>query len=311
MKYMRALITGCAGFIGSTLLDILLKTKFDVIGIDSFSNYYSREIKERNILDALNNKKFTFIEDDLLNIDEYPEVDYVFHLAAQAGVRASWGSNFEIYTKNNIEVTQRILESYINKKLKKFIYASSSSVYGDAALPMCEDALTRPVSPYGVSKLAGENLCYLYWKNYGIPAVSLRYFTVYGPRQRPDMAINKFIKKILHKDILTIFGDGKQQRDFTYVEDIVNATHLAAERACPGEVLNIGGGNKISVNDLIKTIERISGVQANIEYNPSQKGDVENTWADTSKAKKMLNWTPQCDLETGLKNYLRWLVNEQ
>jgi UDP-glucose 4-epimerase len=307
---MKALITGCAGFIGSTLLDKLLQKDFEVIGIDSLTDYYSKEIKEKNISNALNSKKFRFLEEDILNIDNFPDVDYVFHLAAQAGVRASWGRNFKIYTQNNIEATQKILEFYINHNIKKFVYASSSSVYGNAALPMREDTLTRPVSPYGVSKLAGENLCYLYWMNYGIPTTSLRYFTVFGPRQRPDMAINKFAKKILHKDTLEIFGDGKQQRDFTYVDDIVNATYLAAERASPGEVFNIGGGSKISVNDLIKTIEKISGVEAKVEYKPSQKGDVENTLADISKANEILKWTPQYDLETGLRNYLRWLVYE-
>jgi UDP-glucose 4-epimerase len=161
-----------------------------------------------NISNALNRNNFEFIEKDILEMDKFPEVDYVFHLAAQAGVRASWGKNFEIYTRSNVEATQRLLAFYKDHNIKKFVYASSSSVYGDAELPMKEDSLLKPVSPYGVTKLAGENLCYLYWKNYGVLTVSLRYFTVYGPRQRPDMAIHKFVTAILNGDEITIFGDG-------------------------------------------------------------------------------------------------------
>ena len=169
-------------------------------------------------------------------MDKFPEVDYVFHEAAQAGVRASWGKSFDVYTRNNIETTQKLLEFYKGIKIKKFVYASSSSVYGDAELPMREDSLLKPVSPYGVTKLAAENLCYLYWKNYNVPTVSLRYFTVYGPRQRPDMAIHKFVKAILKGDEITVFGDGTQTRDFTYVDDAVEATILAAESNSVGEV---------------------------------------------------------------------------
>ena len=235
---MKVLVTGCAGFIGSHLVDKLLEQGYEVIGMDCFTDYYPREIKEKNISNALKNKNFKLIGGDILNMDKFPEVNYVFHLAAQAGVRVSWGKNFEIYTRNNIEATQKLLEFYKDRKIKKFVYASSSSVYGDAELPMKEDSLLKPVSPYGVTKLAGENLCYLYWKNYNVPTVSLRYFTVYGSRQRPDMAIHKFVNAILEENKITVFGDGTQTRDFTYVDDAVEATILAAGNDLVGEVFN-------------------------------------------------------------------------
>ena len=214
---MKTFVTGCGGFIGSHLVDRLLELGYEVTGIDCFTDYYSREIKEANISNALKHNNFKLIEEDILDMDKFPEVDYIFHLAAQAGVRASWGKSFEIYTRNNIEATQKLLEFYKDREIKKFVYASSSSVYGDAELPMREDSLLKPVSPYGVTKLAGENLCYLYWKNYQVPTVSLRYFTVYGPRQRPDMAIHKFVKAISNNEEITVFGDGSQTRDFTFV----------------------------------------------------------------------------------------------
>jgi nucleoside-diphosphate-sugar epimerase len=253
---MKALATGCAGFIGSHLTERLLEQGYDVIGIDCFTDYYPREIKEANVANALAHSNFKLIEEDILEMDNYPEVDFVFHVAAQAGVRASWGMSFEIYTRNNIEATQKLLEFYKDTSLKKFVYASSSSVYGDAKLPMREDSLLKPVSPYGVTKLAGENLCYLYWKNYNVPTVSLRYFTVYGPRQRPDMAIHKFVKAILNDEEIAVFGDGSQTRDFTYVDDAVEANIFAANNDIVGEVFNVGGGSKISVHKLIGEIER-------------------------------------------------------
>lgn len=304
---MKVLVTGGAGFIGSHLIDRLLESGYEVIGIDCFTDYYSREIKEANISNALNHRNFELIEEDILEMAEYPEVDYVFHLAAQAGVRASWGKSFEIYTRNNIEVTQRLLEFYKDKKIKKFVYASSSSVYGDAELPMKENNLLKPVSPYGVTKLAGENLCYLYWKNYGVPTISLRYFTVYGPRQRPDMAIHKFVRTILNlnNEEITVYGDGTQTRDFTYIDDAVEATIIAAKSDSDGEVFNVGGGTRISVNELIKKIDDIIGKKANIKYIEKQKGDVRDTLADTSKIKK-LGWKPKVEIKEGLKKFWDW-----
>ena len=223
-------MTGAAGFIGSNLSENLIDSGNHVIGVDCFTDYYPKEQKLANLKNLLSHGSFTFLEEDIvsLNLDKLLEgIDYVFHEAAQPGVRSSWGSNFEVYTRNNISATQRLLEASRKVKLKKFVYASSSSVYGDCPLPMREDRLTRPVSPYGVSKLAAEHLCYLYWKNYAIPTVSLRYFTVFGPRQRPDMAFNRFIRAILKGDEITVFGNGSQTRDFTYVSDIVQANVLA------------------------------------------------------------------------------------
>lgn len=303
---MRALVTGCAGFIGSHLVDKLLRIGYQVVGIDCFTDFYPREIKEANITNALSNSNFKLITQDILDIDEgdIPEVDYVFHLAAQAGVRASWGQNFEIYTRNNIEATQRLLEFYKERGIKKFVYASSSSVYGRAKLPMREDSLLQPESPYGVTKLTGENLCYLYWSSHCVPVISLRYFSVYGPRQRPDMAIHRFVQAILNIKEVTVYGDGHQTRDFTYVDDVVGATLLAADSDIAGEFLNVGGGYRISVNELISKIEKVMGKKAKPKYVASQRGDVRDTLADIRKAKELLNWEPRVKIEEGLARYI-------
>jgi UDP-glucose 4-epimerase len=300
------LVTGCAGFIGSHLVDRMLELGYKGIGIDCFTDYYPREIKEANISNALKNKNFKLIEEDILKMDKFPEVDYVFHEAAQAGVRASWGKSFDIYTRNNEEATQRLLEFYKDLSIKKFVYASSSSVYGDTELPMKENSLLKPVSPYGVTKLAGENLCYLYYKNYGVPTISLRYFTVYGPRQRPDMAIHKFVKAILNGEEITVFGDGTQTRDFSYINDVIEANILAAKSDIVGEVFNIGGGSRISMNNLIKIMEDVLGKKAKVKYMEKQKGDVRDTWADVNKAKADLGWTSKVEIDEGLKRFVDW-----
>jgi len=304
---MKALVTGCAGFIGSHLTERLLKEGFEVIGIDCFTDYYPRQVKERNLAQIWTNKRFKFIGEDILQINDFPEVDYVFHQAAQAGVRASWGKDFEVYTRNNVLATQKLLESYKERSIKKFVYASSSSVYGDSRLPMRENIVPNPVSPYGVTKLAGEHLCYLYYKNYGIPVVSLRYFTVYGPRQRPDMAIYKFTQAILNESELTVYGDGEQTRDFTYIDDVIEANMLAAKSNIQGEAFNIGGGSRITVNELISIISSKLGRTANTRYVPVPKGDVAHTWADVSHASKYLGWTPKVNIADGLQNYLGML----
>ena len=307
---MKALVTGCAGFIGSTLADRLLAEGYEVVGIDRFSDYYSREIKERNLSGAIGHPHFTLIEEDILRMDAFPVVDYVFHLAAQAGVRASWGKSFEVYTRDNVQATQHLLECYKNTGIKKFVYSSSSSVYGDVELPMREGHPVQPVSPYGVTKLAAEHLCYLYWKNYGVPTVSLRYFTVYGPRQRPDMGINKFVRAALNGEAITVYGDGTQTRDFTYIEDIVEANVLAAMSDVGGEVFNIGGGNRISVSDLIGAIEEVTGKSATVEHTGEQKGDVKDTWADTQKAEELLGWHARIGIAEGLARYVDWIQEE-
>ena len=309
---MKALVTGTAGFIGSTLTEKLLKEGYEVIGVDCFIDYYSRKLKEKNMESFIDNNNFTFIEKNILDIDLkglLKDIDYIFHQAAQAGVRASWGEDFEIYSDNNIMGTQKLLEAAKESNIKKFVYASSSSVYGDTDnLPMKETNRLQPVSPYGVSKLAAENLCYLYYKNFNVPTVSLRYFTVFGERQRPDMAFHIFIKAILEDKKLTIFGDGKQSRNFTHVDDIVKANILAAESDVKGEIFNIGGdGERVVLNDAISLMEDIIGKKANREYQSVVKGDVKHTSADCSKARKMLNYNPEVSFKEGLKREIEFL----
>lgn len=304
---MKSLITGCAGFIGSHLTDNLLQEGHEVTGIDCFTDYYSRQVKENNIKNALNHENFTLIEEDIVDLPEFPEVDYIFHQAAQAGVRASWGKSFDIYTRYNLLATQKLLEYYKDCEIKKFVYASSSSIYGNVdELPIREDTPKNPYSPYGVTKLAAENLCSLYFQNYGTPTVSLRYFTVYGPRQRPDMGINKFVHAILNDDIIEIFGDGSQTRDFTYVSDVVQANLLAARSDAAGESFNIGGGSRISVTDLIGLIEDAAGKDAQIKYIEAQKGDVQHTYADVTKAGRLIGYKPTVGIGEGVKKYVEW-----
>lgn len=308
----KALVTGVAGFIGSHLAERLLREGFEVVGIDSFEDYYARWIKEKNIESLLKNKSFIFLKknissDDFFNLPQLKSFDCIFHQAAQAGVRKSWGKDFEIYTKNNILVTQKLLEYAKEKDVKKFIYASSSSVYGDAkSLPFKESSPAKPFSPYGVSKLAGENLCYLYFRNFGVPVVSLRYFTVYGPRQRPDMAFHKFIRGIILDEEIEIYGDGTQTRDFTYVDDVVEANILSLNSP-PGEVFNIGGGESISLIDALRLIEKLLGKKAKVKKREPQKGDLQDTLADIKKAKRIINYKPKVKIEEGLEKEILWI----
>jgi nucleoside-diphosphate-sugar epimerase len=310
---VKAFVTGCAGFIGSTLTDRLLGDGADVIGIDSFEDYYPRAAKERNLSGALAHPRFRFVEAHIQDAD-LPALlrdrTHIFHLAAQAGVRKSWGRDFDIYTRNNIEATQRLLEAAAAMpSLERLVYSSSSSVYGDrVAMPMREDALPEPVSPYGVSKLAAEQLCYLYFVNFRVPAVSLRYFTVYGPRQRPDMAFHKFLRATIKDEPIGVFGDGDQTRDFTFIADAVNANVLAAARGVPGRVYNIGGGSRVSVNDVLKVIERVTGRRPRVNVDPVQKGDMRHTYADTSRAREDLGYAPAVGLEAGLTAEYQWLT---
>ncbi len=308
---MRSLVTGCTGFIGSHLTEKLLREGHEVIGIDCFTDYYSREIKENNIQKALSDENFTFLEKDIINLSTFPDVDYVFHQAAQAGVRASWGKSFEIYTENNILVTQKLLEYYKDRNLNKFVFASSSSIYGNTdELPIPEDTQKKPFSPYGVTKLAAENLCLLYYMNYGTPTVSLRYFTVYGPRQRPDMGINKFVHAVLNEDRIEVYGDGNQTRDFTFISDVVEANLLAAYSDVIGEYFNIGGGSRISVNDLLKLIGKVVGKDIHTKYIEMQKGDVQHTFADVTKAEKMIGYKSVIGIEQGIIKYVDSITNE-
>jgi UDP-glucose 4-epimerase len=310
---VKALVTGAAGFIGSHLSAALLDRGAEVTGIDCFTDYYPRFIKEMNLGVNAAKPGFHFIGGSLQSADLAALLEgktHVFHLAAQAGVRKSWGSDFRIYTDNNVDATQRLLEACVGLPLHRFVYASSSSVYGDnVSIPMREDALPQPVSPYGVTKLAGEQLCYLYHANCHVPTTSVRYFTVYGPRQRPDMAFHRFIRAALRGDPITLYGDGEQTRDFTFVSDAVTATVAAGDRGGLGRAYNVGGGSRVSVNRLFEIIGRIHGKPLQIRREPEQKGDMRDTFADTTRARADLGFTPQVTLEQGLEAEYRWLAN--
>lgn len=307
---MRALVTGAAGFIGSHLSGALLDRGAQVIGLDCFSDYYARSIKESNLEPSRMRDGFSFVEARIQDADLQRVLDgvtHVFHLAAQAGVRNSWGREFAIYTSNNVDATQILLEACIGLPIERFVYASSSSVYGDhVALPMREDAHLQPLSPYGVTKLAAEHLASLYWENYAVPAVSLRYFTVYGPRQRPDMGFHRFLRAALKDEAITVYGDGEQTRDFTFVADAVKATVAAATNGRAGEVYNIGGGSRVTVNHVMDLISRVSGRPLTIRRSPAQKGDMRHTYADTSRARQDLGFAPSVTLEEGLRQQYRW-----
>jgi UDP-glucose 4-epimerase len=308
---VKCLVTGAAGFIGAHLVERLLDLGHYVIGIDAFTDYYPRDIKEKNLASIRCRPSFAFVEGDILTVDLQDllqGVVYIFHHAAQAGVRASWGQNFEVYLRNNVLATQKLLEAAKGSPgIRRFIYASSSSVYGSVAtLPMRETDQPQPISPYGVTKLAGEHLCQLYWKSFGVPVTILRYFTAYGPRQRPDMALSKFISAALHHESLTVYGDGEQTRDFTYVSDIVAANILAMEKDTVGELFNIGGGTRISVNQLIGKLEETLGEKVEVTYVATQRGDVMGTHADIEKAERLLGYHPTVKIEDGLRAQLDW-----
>tara|TARA_B100000029_G_scaffold475233_1_gene518318 strand:- start:457 stop:1428 length:972 start_codon:yes stop_codon:yes gene_type:complete len=301
-----AIVTGVAGFIGSTLAERLLKNKFKVIGIDSFTEYYPRKIKQNNIKLLRKNKDFSFINKDILNSDLkkiFNKSDFLFHLAAQPGVRASWGKDFENYSRNNIQVTQKLLEYAKNSDtLKKIILASSSSVYGVQNGKMRESSTkTEPVSPYGVSKLAVEHLAKAYVKNFDLPIVLLRYFTVYGPKQRPDMAFMKFIMRTLRKKPIIVYGNGKQKRSFTYIDDIIDGTISSINISRNGEIINLGGGQINSINKNIEILSELLGREIKIVYKNFPEGDVNRTEADISKAKKLIGFKPKISLKEGLE----------
>jgi len=308
---MRALVTGVAGFVGSTLAERLVDSGADVVGVDCFTDYYPRPMKERNLAALRGHERFRFVESRVQDADLgalLADRTHLFHLAAQAGVRKSWGRDFAVYLENNIEATQVLLEACTRLALDRIVYASSSSVYGDdTPMPFHEDAVPRPVSPYGVSKLAGEQLCYLYHVNFGLPTVSLRYFTVYGPRQRPDMGFHRFLRATIRGEPITVYGDGEQTRDFTFVADAVGATIAAATRGIPGRVYNIGGGSRVSINQVFEMIGRVTGSQPRLNLDSAQKGDMRHTYADTSRARCDLAFAPTVGLEEGLAAEYRWL----
>ena len=308
---MNALVTGAAGFIGSHLTAALLARGARVTGLDCFTDYYPRAIKEANLAVNRGHAGFTFVESAIADADLPALLDgvtHVFHLAAQAGVRKSWGRDFQIYTVNNVDATQIVLEACVGRPIQKLVYASSSSVYGDAvAIPMTELALPQPVSPYGVTKLAAEQLCHLYTVNHGVPTAAMRYFTVYGPRQRPDMAFHRFIKAALTGQPITLYGDGEQTRDFTYVADAVAATIAAGDQGRPGAVYNIGGGSRVSMNDVLALIASATGTTLDIRREAAQKGDMRDTFADSSRARTDLAFAPTTTLADGIRAEASWL----
>ncbi|HLG74978.1 MAG TPA: NAD-dependent epimerase/dehydratase family protein [Ktedonobacteraceae bacterium] len=305
---MRCIVTGVAGFVGSHLAERLLADGHEVCGIDAFIDYYDRSIKEQNLEGPRSWRNFTFIEGNLVDLYLEPlfiGADWIFHQAAQAGVRASWGEEFSRYTQCNVLATQRVLETALRVGgVRRVVYASSSSVYGDTSvLPIQEEAPLHPFSPYGVTKLAAENLCSLYHHNFGLPTVSLRYFTVYGPRQRPDMAFHRFCKAVLDHEPIQMYDDGSQTRDFTYISDVVEANIRAATcEDAVGHVINIAGGSRVTLKSVLHLLGEINGSPITVTFLARQHGDVRHTFADTQRAQHLLGYQPRVALPEGLAN---------
>jgi len=308
-----SIVTGVAGFIGSHLAEALLRQGDRVIGVDHFNDYYDPALKRKNIAELEQNAKFELVEGDIQSLNwvgllETAEV--IYHQAAQAGVRASWGTGFRAYTDRNVNATQVLLEAAMAApRLQRFVFASTSSVYGNAeTLPTYETTCPQPVSPYGITKLAAEQLCWLYHQNFGVPVTALRYFTVYGPRQRPDMAFHKFFKAVIDDRAIPVFGDGQQTRDFTFVSDAIAANLAAATiPEAIGEVFNIGGGSRVVLADVINTMEQIVGQPIKRQHIDRAIGDARHTAADVSKAQKLLGYQPQVSLAAGLSQEWQWI----
>ena len=303
-------MTGAAGFIGSHLCERLLNDGHNVVGVDSFADYYDRSRKEKNLEGARAHENFTLEELDIAFGDMervIRDASVVFHLAGRPGLRPSWGPDFDRYVHDNIVATQRLLESLREVRLDRFVFASSWSVYGDAEVfPTKESTLPRPVSPYGMTKLAAEHLAFVYMRNFNVPATALRYFTVYGPRQRPDMAFHRFMDALVENREIEIFGDGEQTREFTYVSDAVDGTVKAASADVVGQVINLGGGSRVTVNRVIDTLEEISGIEARRKYLPAAPGDPRHTGASINKARDQLAWEPRVSLREGLTRQWNW-----
>jgi len=302
---MRSLVTGCAGFIGAHLVRALDSCGVEVLGIDSLTDYYDPSVKLARVLELRELRDFEFQQVDLLATDlksVLEGIDRVFHLAGQPGVRASWSDGFGEYVERNVLVTQELLEASRSARIERFVYASSSSVYGNSAVyPCSENALLRPFSPYGVTKLAGEQLCVAYADNFNVPTVSLRYFTVYGPGQRPDMAFKRMIDAALGGNPFPLYGDGSARRDFTFVEDVVEATVRASlAEVPPGTVMNISGRETYSVAEILAEIEDITGGPVPVVRHGSESGDVMRTGGDSRLAHELLAWEPQVSIREGL-----------
>jgi len=308
---VKVVVTGAAGFIGSHLTESLLADGHEVVGIDAFSDYYARTVKEHNLEAARRHASFRLVEGRIQELDLAEPLEgagQVFHLAAQAGVRSSWGEQFRLYTDNNVLATQCLLEAAVRAGTPRLVMASSSSVYGEASeLPLRETTPCRPVSPYGVTKLAAENLGYLYGRLHGVPVVSLRYFTVYGPRQRPDMAFHRFLKAARDQQEVALFGDGGQTRDFTFIGDVVAATRAAADSGRPGCVYNVGGGERVSMNHVVEVIREVTGRVLAVRREAPQRGDMRDTFADTQAAAADLGFRSSTSLREGLGREWAWI----
>ncbi|HTD57261.1 MAG TPA: GDP-mannose 4,6-dehydratase [Solirubrobacteraceae bacterium] len=311
---MRAIVTGCAGFIGSHLTDTLLEAGHSVVGIDCFNDNYGRPQKEVNLAAARDWESFELLTLDLAHgalSGVVSDCETVYHLAAEPGVRSSWGNRFDRYAQNNVVATQHLLEALRLTPQTRLVYASSSSIYGQVeCLPTREDSTPRPLSPYGVTKLSAEHLCHLYFENYGLKTVSLRYFTAFGPRQRPDMAFNIFCRAALAERPITVYGDGTQTRDFTYVEDIAAATVAAGTLPTVefGQAYNVGGGLRTSVRQALDAIADLTGRALDIQHVPREHGDVRDTGADTARARRDLGFEPRVQLDEGLQAELDWIL---
>jgi UDP-glucuronate 4-epimerase len=309
---MQALVTGCAGFIGSHLVESLLDDGWHVLGVDCFLDTYDAATKRRNLEVALDADRFTLYESDLAaaELGELVEgCDVIFHLAAEPGVRTSWGRRFESYVRNNVVATQRLLEAVKDRAIARFVYSSSSSIYGQAErLPTPESTLPRPFSPYGVTKLGAEHLCQLYHENHGVPTSMLRYFSVYGPRQRPDMAFHRFCRAAIAGGPLCVFGAGDQVRDYTFVADVVAATRTAAHAPrAVGNVYNIGGGSQVALSHAIHLLAEFVGRALTVERTEAQHGDVRATGADVSRAQADLGYQPSVQFAEGLWAEYTWM----
>lgn len=314
-------VTGCAGFIGSTLTEALLELGCEVTGVDVLTDYYDVALKHENMAGFRGHSRFTFREEDLQTLDAVELLSgrvACFHLAAQAGVRASWGDYFQEYLGSNVMATQRLLEACRGESvagdLVRFVYSSSSSVYGDQPdLPVTELALPQPRSPYGVTKMAAEHLCVLYAMNFGVPTSSLRYFTVYGPRQRPDMAFRKYIEAALDGRAFQVYGDGSQTRDFTYIADAVRSNLLAVAADEDWAVFNTGGGSRLVFRDTLARlqeilVDRMPGIEATVEFQETAKGDVKDTFADRTHVESAIGYRPTVDFDTGLAREVDWAI---
>jgi UDP-glucuronate 4-epimerase len=307
---VKVVVTGCAGFIGSQLTESLLADGIEVIGLDCFNDNYARDQKLSNLARARQWDDFDFVPVDLTmaSLDDLVvDAEIVFHLAAEPGVRASWGSRFETYVRNNLLATQMLLEAVRSVPGRRFVYASSSSVYGEAEIfPTPETAVPRPYSPYGVTKLGAEQLCHAYTSNFGVDGVALRYFSVYGPRQRPDMAFHRFCRAALEGETIEVFGDGEQSRDFTYVEDVVRATRAAATMPLRDRVFNIGGGGRVTLNETLEILRDLAGRPLDVMRRGRERGDVRDTGADISRARGGLDFTPAVGIQDGLTAQFEW-----